>query len=218
MSSNGRLKQSELGKITRATNGQQAYLRKDAAKAFMAMNAESVRRYGVNLRVSSARTAYRTYAQQEYFWNLYQSGRGNLAARPGTSNHGLGLAVDLATQLMRTIVNKIGAKYGFAKKWSDAANEWWHIKWKPGNYSAVNKKPKDRLAGYTKREVKWIRNYDSWFRRGVNPDGRKRLRVEMRKQRKRIWRLAQPKSRGGDGHGWTALRSKRYKSLLSRSR
>jgi hypothetical protein len=135
--SNGRLPRSALAPITRAANGQQAYLRKDAAAAFMAMNAESVRRFGVTLRVSSARTAYRPIADQQYFWGLYVSGRGNLAARPGTSNHGWGLAIDLATPQMRAIVDKIGAKYGWAKRWSDAPSEWWHIKWRSG----VWKKP-----------------------------------------------------------------------------
>lgn len=120
MPKNGRLSSSALAAITRAVNGDQARLRVDAARAFMAMNAESERRYRVTLRVSSARTAYRTLAEQVYFWGLYRAGRGSLAARPGTSNHGLGLAVDLATPRMRQIVDQIGAKYGWAKRWSDA--------------------------------------------------------------------------------------------------
>ena len=47
----------------------------------------------------SASESYRTNAEQEYFWNCYQTGscnNGNLAARPGTSNHQGGLAVDLS--------------------------------------------------------------------------------------------------------------------------
>lgn len=137
MASNGKLPKSELAPITKAVNGEQAYLRKDAAAAFMAMNEESERRFKVTLRSSSARTAYRTYAEQEYFWDQYQNHGGNLAARPGESNHGLGLAIDLATQQMRNIVDKIGEKYGFAKKWSDAPGEWWHIKWRVGKYPAI---------------------------------------------------------------------------------
>jgi hypothetical protein len=156
MASNGQLPRSSLGPITVAANGQQAYLRKDAAAAFMAMNAESVRRYGVTLRVSSARTAYRNLADQQYFWNLYTSGRGNLAARPGTSNHGWGLAVDLANQRMRWIVDQIGAKYGWAKRWSDAPSEWWHLKWKVGTYAAV--RPPFVPLAYRSRgkRVEWV--------------------------------------------------------------
>lgn len=167
---NGRLPKSALGPITVAANGQQAYLRKDAAKAFNAMNAESEARYGVTLRVASARTAYRPLADQQYFWNLYVSGRGNLAARPGTSNHGLGLAVDLATPQMRSIVDKIGAKYGWAKKWSDAPSEWWHLKWSPGvwNGKAPYSAPKSLRRGQTGPSVVKMKKllYNKGFRFG----------------------------------------------------
>ena len=138
MSANGQLKRSELAPITKATNGEQCYLEKKAARSFMAMNDESQRKFNVTLRASSARTAYRPLKDQWYFWNQYKYHGGNLAAYPGTSNHGLGLAVDFATQEMRTIVDKIGAKYGWAKKWSDAPSEWWHIKYRHGEYPAVN--------------------------------------------------------------------------------
>ena len=112
---NGYIPRSALSPITRAVNGEQAYHARGAA-AFMAMNAESERDYGVTLRVSSACTAYRPYADQLYFWNQYLYHGGNLAARPGTSNHGLRMAVDLATEQMRRIVDKIGHKYGWAKE------------------------------------------------------------------------------------------------------
>jgi D-alanyl-D-alanine dipeptidase len=97
-----------------------------AARSFNAMSAESLRRYSTRILV---RAAYRTLAMQWYFWRLYQSGRGNLAAFPGTSNHGWGLAIDLFNQRMRQIVDAIGSKYGWAKRWSDAQSEWWHIKY-----------------------------------------------------------------------------------------
>ncbi|CAF2697375.1 unnamed protein product [Rotaria sp. Silwood2] len=45
-------------------------------------------------------SGFRTIARQQYFWNCYQTGScngGNLAARPGTSNHGRGVALDLNT-------------------------------------------------------------------------------------------------------------------------
>src|SRR4051812_21580219 len=96
----------------------------------MAMNAESVRRYGVTLQPTSARVAYRTYVEQVYFKDLELHHGGNSAAEPGTSNHGWGTTVDFATEQMRRIIDKIGAKYGWAKSWSDAQNEWWHILWR----------------------------------------------------------------------------------------
>lgn len=139
---NGQLPQSVLGPITKANGGAQVYLRKDAAKAFMAMNAESEARFGVTLRAQGSMSAYRTLAQQHYLWDHGAHPHDtNWVAYPGTSNHGLGIAIDLATLEMRHIVDQIGEKYGFAKKWSDAQGEWWHIKWRVGDYAAVNNPP-----------------------------------------------------------------------------
>lgn len=133
MSLNGRIPNSELSPIIGGR------LRKDAARAWNAMNAESQRLFNVTLRPTGSMSSYRTIDQQWYLWNLYKTGRGNLAAYPGQSNHGWGLAVDVATPQMRSIIDRIGAKYGYAKRWSDAQSEWWHIKWREGNYPAVRK-------------------------------------------------------------------------------
>lgn len=121
---NGALPQSALRPI-----GGGYFLAPGAAAAFLAMSAEARLKYGTNIYVHAA---YRSYAVQVYFWRLYQSGRGNLAAFPGTSNHGWGLAIDLASRRMREIVDQIGAKYGWSKRWSDAPSEWWHIRWRAG--------------------------------------------------------------------------------------
>jgi putative peptidoglycan binding protein/D-alanyl-D-alanine carboxypeptidase-like protein len=126
MASNGRLPASSLAPIAGGR------LIRPAAAAFNAMNAESQRRFGVTLRPTGPVSSYRPISAQWYFWNLYRSGRGNLAAYPGTSNHGWGLAVDFASPQMRAIVDRIGAKYGWAKRWSDAPSEWWHIRWRSG--------------------------------------------------------------------------------------
>lgn len=64
------------------------HLRADAAAALEALNAEYRAAFGVDLTINDA---YRSYDRQVYFRQLY--GRG--AARPGTSRHGLGRAVDL---------------------------------------------------------------------------------------------------------------------------
>lgn len=162
--SNGRLPQSALAPITRAVNGEQAYLEKHAAAAFMAMNAESEAKYGVTIRVASARVAYRTYAEQVYFWNLYKSGRGALAAYPGTSNHGWGLAVDLATPQMRSIVDSIGAKYGWAKKWSDAPSEWWHIKYRAGIWNGHVVEPLEPTISTSHHPVKAVKRLKKFLR------------------------------------------------------
>jgi peptidoglycan DL-endopeptidase CwlO len=63
-------------------------LRPDAAAAFNAMSAAYARVFGSGLCVSDS---YRSYAQQARVFRQ----RPSLAAVPGTSNHGWGLAVDL---------------------------------------------------------------------------------------------------------------------------
>lgn len=160
MASNGQLPDSALAPIAGGR------LAKDAAAAWNAMNVESRKRYGVELRPTGSASSYRTYAQQQYFWNLYQSGRGNLAAYPGTSNHGLGRAVDLATTQMRSIVDAIGGKYGWRKV--EAPSEWWHVNYvggytgrdpgpsggpsKPGWWNAVKRKLKDARKKYAHKK------------------------------------------------------------------
>lgn len=116
---NGRLPSSVLAPIP------QGHLVKAAAARWNAMCAEARHRYGVTIVPMGSMSSYRTYSQQVY---LYAHSRPGWAARPGTSNHGWGLAVDLRTTQMRRIVDAVGAKYGIAKRWSDASWEWWHIK------------------------------------------------------------------------------------------
>ena len=62
---------------------------------------------GVTITISSA---FRTYERQQYFWQKYSCSRatgrtvcsnGPLAAVPGTSNHGIGTALDLSTNCGR---------------------------------------------------------------------------------------------------------------------
>jgi hypothetical protein len=113
MSENGRLSASELAPIA---SGQ---LRTDCAAAWNAMNVEA-RRLGCELLPNGSKSSYRTYAQQVELWQLYQSGAGALAAHPGSSNHGWGLAVDVATMQMRRMIDRIGDAFGWAKWSSDA--------------------------------------------------------------------------------------------------
>ncbi|CAF1108517.1 unnamed protein product [Adineta steineri] len=59
--------------------------------------ATAAKNAGVSVKISSG---FRTIARQEYFWNCYQTkscNNGNLAARPGSSNHGKGIALDINT-------------------------------------------------------------------------------------------------------------------------
>lgn len=59
--------------------------------------ASAAKKSGITITINSG---FRTIARQEYFWNCYKTkscNNGNLAARPGTSNHGRGIALDLNT-------------------------------------------------------------------------------------------------------------------------
>ena len=71
------------------------YLKPDAADAMIALRAEFQSARNKALVVNDG---YRDLAEQRRLWNQYQAG-GNLAAPPGTSNHGWGLAVDLGGQV-----------------------------------------------------------------------------------------------------------------------
>lgn len=134
MSENGRLPASELSAIPGGR------LRKDAAVAWLAMRGFIGKEKGVWICPTSPRTAYRSFAEQEFFWTLYTSGKGALAARPGTSNHGWGIAVDLPTPAMQAAVRECGHRYGWGirggKMASDAPSEAWHTTFHPGVFKA----------------------------------------------------------------------------------
>jgi hypothetical protein len=143
MANNGRLSDSELTPIPGGR------LRKDAAVAWLAMRAYIGKNRGVWICPTSVRTAYRPYADQQYFWDLYTRRRGALAARPGTSNHGWGIAVDLPTPAMQAAVRECGHNFGWGirggRLTSDAPSEAWHCTWHPGTYAAAKEhapKPK----------------------------------------------------------------------------
>jgi len=101
------------------------YLRSDAASAWNSMRDESLNTYGVDLYPEGPLGAYRTYDQQAELYRQYLNGTGAPAAPPGTSEHNLGIALDVATPEMRSIVDQIGGGFGWAKV--TAPEEWWHI-------------------------------------------------------------------------------------------
>lgn len=82
----------------------------------------------------------------------------------------------------------------------------------------VDCRPIDPLAGFTTAERRWIGEYDRLVARHADPARRMVLRRVMREQRKKVWRAAQPRDRGGDGRGWQhAHRRGRYDALRARS-
>ena len=78
--------------ITVVPVGGGEYMRADAARAFVAMQA-AARRAGISIGATSG---FRTMAEQQDLYRRYLNGTGNLAARPGYSNHQNGIAMDIS--------------------------------------------------------------------------------------------------------------------------
>lgn len=96
-----------------------------AAAAFMKMRDEA-KKQGVNLTLKSS---YRTYQEQQYLYNLYLQGRGNLAARPGTSLHEKGLSIDVGNGI--PWIQKYGSKFGWINTgMTFSQKEPWHFDFK----------------------------------------------------------------------------------------
>jgi hypothetical protein len=83
--------------------------------------------------VINVRCGKRTYAEQTALYKLYLSGKGNLAAKPGTSNHETGHAADCGIRVGRGPEMNVGAsrdartllrKYGLCLP---VAGENWHV-------------------------------------------------------------------------------------------
>jgi hypothetical protein len=81
---------------------------------------------GVSLSINSG---FRTMDQQRYLYNCYQTKRcnnGNLAARPGYSNHQNGEALDLATSNW-SWVQRTASQFGFR---ATVPGERWHYEYR----------------------------------------------------------------------------------------
>jgi hypothetical protein len=80
---------------------------------------------GVDIAINSG---FRTMDEQRYFWNCYQSGNcnnGNLAARPGYSNHQNGRALDISNSTSSWVIQN-AARFGFRRT---VPAESWHYEY-----------------------------------------------------------------------------------------
>lgn len=207
---NGRASSSDLAPVYIPSN--RASLAKDGAAAWNTMRLCSVTS-GVDLypgpsSATPARTAYRDYAGQLYVWHLYQTGRGALAAFPGTSNHGTGRAVDLALVRMRLYVTNHGAQFGWRK--IEAPSEWWHVNYVGGfhrpdpglsqRFPVLRKGSGGRCQGAAVQEAQ--------RRLGVRQDGEYGNATRDAVVRFQRARHLHPVPAGAIGRGtWNALRS-----------
>lgn len=186
---NGRLPDSALSSIPGGR------LEHFAAAAWNAMN-EAL---GGILRPLGSNSSYRLYVIQVYFWNLYQAGKGNLAAFPGTSNHGWGKAVDLAALFMRAAIDRAGRAFGWAKV--EAPSEWWHVNYiggfipKPDILRRLGKRREkaSRLLLYRRRErIKERGRTSKKYPHGKGPRWHRLDRAVNRSYKKveKMWRRA----------------------------
>jgi len=188
----------------------------EAALTWNAMRAAYIADGGnpTNFAPAGPNSSARTRAAQDWFWRNQPPP----AARPYTSNHGWGIAVDVATRAAVNWMHKNAGRFGWSHDEGARVGEWWHWRY-VGAPKAVLDRLKDPLSGYTDSEKRWIREYDKLFKAKQDLPRRRVLRNVMTEQRKRIWRAAQPKNKGGDGRGWQhGNRQARYRSLLARTK
>lgn len=105
------------------------YLQARAARAWWAIKAWFKVALGLDI---SFNEGYRPLATQVYYFNLYLAGKGNPAAKPGTSKHGDGWAWDLNSPFnswlnqaqVAWLANE--ARFGISSAQGRADNEAWH--------------------------------------------------------------------------------------------
>lgn len=100
---------------------------RETANAYYVMQ-QAAKKAGISIRVVSG---FRTMAQQQYLYNCYltkKCNNGNLAARPGYSNHQSGHALDLNTSAsgVYSWMSKNAGKFGFKRT---VPSEPWHWEW-----------------------------------------------------------------------------------------
>lgn len=130
---NGRLPDSVLAPIKGGR------LEKQAAAALNAANVEA-RKVGIELLPTGSQSSYRDYAAQEYFYRTMPRG---MAARPGTSDHGWGRAIDLKTPAMQAWMRANGQRFGWHPDGLSfkPTPEPWHFVWRPGVWSGPDPGP-----------------------------------------------------------------------------
>lgn len=101
-----------------------------SGQAFLALQRLAAAK-GIDVRISSG---FRTMAEQQHLWQCYQSGscnHGNLAAKPGFSNHQSGTALDLTTP-ERAALDALIKSQGLPWK-KTVPSEAWHYEYTGGD-------------------------------------------------------------------------------------
>lgn len=148
---NGRIPVSVLTRVPANTG--QPYLRPDAAIAYQDLSAAYAERFGRPLAIEEA---YRDFATQQVYWDRYQAGTGNLAARPGTSLHGWALACDFAGGVQiagspqKVWMNTHAPRYGWQPRGDEFAQvEPWHFEFDGSHDPATGNDEEDDMIRLT---------------------------------------------------------------------
>lgn len=126
MVTNGRIPVGQLSKVDPSH-----YAAPGCTSAFRAWSVKMVALGYPALTVGNvADSCYRSLAWQQYRYHLHQSdpSRYPVAAYPGTSNHGLGMAIDIGNyyRYPHSLLVKWGKVYGFR---FDTPSELWHVRY-----------------------------------------------------------------------------------------
>lgn len=108
------------------------FLSKPAAIAFLQMK-RAAEEAGFTVKINSS---FRSMDSQTYLYNLYLEGKGNLAAKPGYSNHQSGIALDINiySREFYNWLNQNAIKFGFIRT---VASENWHWEYRPGEQKKI---------------------------------------------------------------------------------
>lgn len=178
--------------------GRNAGLLKGYAYSYWRLHYRSLREGGPPMTIidGAVGRTYRSIMRQLLAKRVY----GSNAATPGTSNHGLARAVDLMNRAQRAASDRWGAAYGWLKRWSDAAWEWWHLRGvktmgpPPAADPLRALKGRDKLAAqgllYRRREMARER------RSGEGPRFQRHLRIARRWKTRIARRMNDLASRG----------------------
>jgi hypothetical protein len=177
---NGRIPRSALVAIPGGL------LRNDAALAWTEMRAEIIRRGGPPLAPTGPISSYRNFDGQVLMRNFWcGKGKCGNAAVPGTSNHGWGLAVDVATPQMEDWILRLGSRFGWSHAEGARVGESWHF-----TYVGGFVRTPDPNHVLTSTERSWITELSTT----KNPLRKRELRHKIAVQLTVIKRAAQ---RGG---------------------
>lgn len=123
---NGRIMAVDLVDVS----GRGDWMEPTAAYWWLQMRQACYNATGIWINPAPGSSAYRGYDTQVQFYNDYINGHGNVAAYPGTSNHGWGRAIDItgyeSSDAVWNWLQAYARNYGYDWATGKASGERWH--------------------------------------------------------------------------------------------